>query len=467
MAIGMFILWLIDAATPAGLGADPSLTLLLAISFLLSLAVVGFTSVSRDMQLSLQTMMLYFAFFLILPGYSHASRQQYPFLSVPYSKEIQGGACWMLLLFLIFVMAGYLTARRTSPSNRSRTLEAGRSIKPNLLLAFGLWVCAMAGTVVYVLSVGPGEVFSTRGDLKVDLDTVSMGLFMALPRAISTISVIYSLVIWRFTTWRRTGLAFIALNALPCIITLWPPALPRFTLFGIILFVSIMFANYALPSRRLALSALYLFGALVAMPIVNALTRGGASIGDLGFSDTFSTYVETGDFDGLQSLNNAVMYVQFEGVEHGRQLLSALLFFVPRAIWAGKAEPTGSIAADLAGYNFANISMPLPGEFYVDFGLAGAVVGAFVVGWLLCRIDRYIDAHWIGDARGRLAAGAMVGFAIAFYRGTLIGVMAPTATLIVLIVIVNRWGLRPAAPAGTLARRSRAPLMPAYQARYR
>jgi oligosaccharide repeat unit polymerase len=461
MAIGLMAIS--AAGGPlASVGADPRVASQLTASFMFALAVIAFTSVSRDMQISLQTMMLYFAIFLILPGYSHAARQDYPFLSVPYSKSTQEQSSLMLLLFLLWAVGGYWVSKTfLGRRKRAPASSATPVVRANLILAAGLVAGSFLGMTIYAVTVGFDQLFALRGDLETsDVGTIGTGLFIVVPRMVCTVSMIYAIAIWRFTPRKRTGLLLIIANVLPCLITLWPGSVARSILFGTLLFGSMMFVNYAKPSRRLALSLLYLFGALVAMPLVDSLTRYGASISELSMSGALGAFFHTGDFDGLQSMNNAMLYVQINGYEQGRQVLSALFFFVPRGIWSGKAEPTGTVAAELAGYNFTNVSMPLPAEFYVDFGLAGVVVGGFVVGALLSWIDRYIDAHWSGDLKGRLVAGATVGYAIAIYRGTLIGVIAPTATLAVLIIIVNRWGLREARPQDAVRRRPAGPGLP-------
>jgi hypothetical protein len=172
-------------------------------------------------------------------------------------------------------------------------------------------------------------------------------------------------------------------------------------------------------------------------------TRQGGTWATLDPRQLSSTYFATGDFDGFQSVNNAIIFVERFGVQYGIQLVSAFLFFVPRAVWPGKAEPTGVITAESAGYTFTNISQPLPSEFYIDFGWWGVVLSGIILGWLFFRFDRWVNRGWASDPRTRLAAGWLIGFGLPVYRGTLLGVLPPFLILAAGLWVVARWGVEP------------------------
>lgn len=61
----------------------------------------------------------------------------------------------------------------------------------------------------------------------------------------------------------------------------------------------------------------------------------------------FEYYVTSGDFDGLQSTINVVAMHDGKGGKEGLNLLSAILFFVPRSVWP---EGTGWEAGVYEGY---------------------------------------------------------------------------------------------------------------------
>ena len=61
--------------------------------------------------------------------------------------------------------------------------------------------------------------------------------------------------------------------------------------------------------------------------------------------DAYTTY----DFDGFQQTVNSVYYAHVHGHTWGYHLVSALLFWVPRSIWKGKAFAAGNAVAASRG----------------------------------------------------------------------------------------------------------------------
>ena len=70
----------------------------------------------------------------------------------------------------------------------------------------------------------------------------------------------------------------------------------------------------------------------------------------------------TPDFDGFQQIVNAMVFSEDVGHSLGHYTSSALLFFVPRSLWEGKATPASIDVAEHRGYEFTNLSLPLPAE---------------------------------------------------------------------------------------------------------
>lgn len=98
-------------------------------------------------------------------------------------------------------------------------------------------------------------------------------------------------------------------------------------------------------------------------------------------------YLFAGHFDAFYNL---VLVVQLDFASSGWQTVGALLFWVPRAIWADKPLGTSFDFADWAGLRASNISFPLPAELYVDYRVLGVMLGMFVLGVVYRQIDRYL-----------------------------------------------------------------------------
>ncbi len=65
------------------------------------------------------------------------------------------------------------------------------------------------------------------------------------------------------------------------------------------------------------------------------------------------------NYDAFINIGVVIEHVEFDGLSYGYQLLSALLFFVPRSLWIGKPDASGLIVGnhviDHYGFNFANL----------------------------------------------------------------------------------------------------------------
>lgn len=150
-----------------------------------------------------------------------------------------------------------------------------------------------------------------------------------------------------------------------------------------------------------------------------------------GIANAFNTL----NYDAFANFMVSIEMVQKEGLSLGYQLLSALLFFVPRGLWEGKpissGEVVGNYLMDNYDFNFNNLSNPLVSEGFLNFGLLGVII--FAVGlalvirilsrWLISSdilrriMAFYFAIHLIFLLRGDFTNG------FSYYVGTLVGVV--------------------------------------------
>lgn len=130
-----------------------------------------------------------------------------------------------------------------------------------------------------------------------------------------------------------------------------------------------------------------IFPALEIFRRINTLQKG--NLMDI-ITQNFSACYLQGHFDAHQMIITIIRYVKEFGFAWGRQVLGALLFFVPRAIWPGKPEGTGHTAiVALDQFYFSNVSANMAAEGYVNFGIAGIILFALLVGILVRRVDAF------------------------------------------------------------------------------
>jgi hypothetical protein len=158
------------------------------------------------------------------------------------------------------------------------------------------------------------------------------------------------------------------------------------------------------------------------------------------------------DYDQMNMVANTVTYVR-EGPGHtlGRQASGALLFFVPRSTWDTKPIDTGTEVALYIGTNNTNLSEPLWAELWIDFGIAGMLLGFLLLGYLLRRGDRWYAAA-VNRASslttvGMIAIPVVAGYEAILLRGSLLQAMGRIAVAALCCVLLSAWTRRRGAPA--------------------
>lgn len=146
---------------------------------------------------------------------------------------------------------------------------------------------------------------------------------------------------------------------------------------------------FAAQSRRILL---LVGGMVVVFPAITIFTHNhSARLSDLRFSqivEQIADHYFSINYDSWANIYTAIEIVRVHSAQWGHQLMGALLFFVPSAIWTSKPLATGIFIADylIANYSmwFTNLSAPIVAEGYLDFGpfgvIAYAAATAFAVG---------------------------------------------------------------------------------------
>ena len=235
-----------------------------------------------------------------------------------------------------------------------------------------------------ILFMSRNEAFqSSSGD-----DIASMVVFqsaMRIPMFLFSLLVLSNLR-------RNSSMLLYSLLVLSVFFTLLinnPLSTPRYW-FGTVLISYFAFAvKYYRTDLVRYFTPFIIFSVLMIFPLSDLFR---ASL-DVDFSEeisnfSFTSHLEkSGDFDAFQQITNTYVYVDENGLSYGKQLLSSVLFFVPRSIWDGKSQPTGRVLAENLGYSFYNLSAPIWSEFYVDFSFFGLLFFMYFYGRMIRGFD--------------------------------------------------------------------------------
>ena len=134
----------------------------------------------------------------------------------------------------------------------------------------------------------------------------------------------------------------------------------------------------------------------------------------------FESY-NTSDFDAYSMLCRIIEYVDAYDFQYGKQLRSVIFFFIPRDIWNIKGTPTGHLVSYTQNASYTNLSAPLMGEGFIDFGIIGVIMYAGIFAYVLNKFDNsYWNLFYEKDNYYiHIILPFMLGFVIFIMRGAL------------------------------------------------
>jgi hypothetical protein len=158
--------------------------------------------------------------------------------------------------------------------------------------------------------------------------------------------------------------------------------------------------------------------------------------------DTLKDHYFSVNYDAWANLYTTVEMVKHQGIEWGRQLLGDVLFFVPSSLWHAKPLATGIAIGDYLILNYAgwftNLSAPLVGEGYIDFGPVGVILYAGGLAYFVAWLNRFArdSRKWVAYPMGIYAAlflmfalrGSLM-IAFAYGTGALLAFMTASTLL--------------------------------------
>lgn len=149
----------------------------------------------------------------------------------------------------------------------------------------------------------------------------------------------------------------------------------------------------------------------------------------------------TTDFDAYTLIPRSFEFLEEYGSTHGNQILTTILFFIPRSIWKSKSVATGALIAIKQGQWYTNISCPYIAEGLVNFGFIGGIFFTIII----ARIIKYLDnTYWkikeIEDDKNvyliELYYPFLLGFFLFMLRGALHHAIVYTCGFLLPIIVI-------------------------------
>lgn len=381
---------------------------------------------------------LYFSIFFLIPCLFQLSDDHFPWGKGSYDTQTLSKSALIILIFITFVSIGrMINIQHKSFKFKTRIINSEK-LRRYYINIFYLLLSSIIGLItIYVFGID--NFIGSRGGVSAiiskDMNLTQSGLLLSLPKMLSIVSLFISIyVIYRRVVFQKKALInitnfYILFVTVPIYLILnFPGAQSRMAFFGtliVVLMICFSFRNYI--SKSIAIIVLCA-GVLTIFPISQSLNRGGEFNTDIEFPN-FISYMKNGDFDGFQTTTNAIIYAERHGYKYGNQILSALLFFIPRSVWTGKSQHAGEVTGQFLGYKYTNISTPIVGEIYLDFGIIGVIFGGIIIGIIYKYADTMYDAA-VGLGGVTLYRILLALFAVStifLMRGSLLGIFAGVA----------------------------------------
>lgn len=431
-AIALFAANLCAALALMGSGdRSVAAAVILLIAFCVFSVAYSLLFVSRRPRPSAFSASVYLGYGLLLPAIYQTRTGNFPWNLGYLDNAALVPAAILTLFSVLLFFIGALRQRHDGPvPPRGEQAASGKAAIARSGAALIVSLVVLAICIAGYGIVG-GEAFrATREGLSVaasnaQLGSAEVGLFVTFPRGLAIGSLILSgFLIMRGRRDYATVLSML-LTIVSNALVNFPTSLPRFMLLAIafVLILTVFQKIYMKFHRYLFyIFPIALYGIF---PFLGGFNR--YSEMDLTFTHPGLAYLESGDLDGFQSTVNAISYVAHEGLFFGRVLVSAALFFVPRDVWSGKLEPSGTFVSKDAGYSFVNISMPLPAELYLDGWFLLAFAGMFLVGRFSALADRQYATIATKQPLMAMMSILLCAYFPILLRGTLMAIVGAAA----------------------------------------
>lgn len=225
------------------------------------------------------------------------------------------------------------------------------------------------------------------------------------------------------------------------LLTCFPTSLSRYAAGSI--YICLIVNLFPCLRKKYRFMLLMIVGIVFLFPIMDLYRYRGIS--EVSFSEIINQifsvkkYFNSGNYDAYQMLIVTTKFVEDYGATFGRQLFGSILFFVPRQIWSTKPVGSGSYMSTIMGLEFDNISCPIIGEAYINFGVIGIILFALLFGYIIRKID---NTYW-GLAKEKFSYVSLLYFYLMPYtfflcRGDMMSTWAYLfANLVVLFVLVK------------------------------
>ncbi|MEZ4796955.1 MAG: O-antigen polysaccharide polymerase Wzy [Flavobacteriaceae bacterium] len=364
----------------------------------------------------------------------------------PYSEGIVVFANGLICLFHSFFFISYLWFKKTTFKNRPKEqFKKSKYVPLTILILFFISLITLFFSYDYIITSITESHWRSELLFKMSVSSqlILKKVLYMLP--LGALVLAHNYLKNKTLTKNTVIIFFLAFFLLLLLLFFKNPLTEKRNAIGPI-YITLLFLFYPKLLNSNIKSFLFLFLSLVVFfPLASGLTHLDATLGEIinNPSIILKTYEIGGivnsftamHYDAFSNILATIGYTIDNGFSNGYQLISGLLFFIPRSVWASKSNSSGEFIGDylIENHNFFfnNLSNPLVSEGYINFGVFGVILlsiclAFFVVKFLVWLssdnplkriVSFYFAVHLIFLLRGDFTNG------FSYFIGTLIAIL--------------------------------------------
>lgn len=338
---------------------------------------------------------------------------------------------WLIVMILLIYQFFYWFFSKIPiiPSKRNKTSY-------NVILSYNRLILITLLSVFITLSINRFDIqnlfFRSGGDLgRIGLNS---SIELIFSRFVSPFPVASLILLKVYNLNNKRTEIFLILSVL---LTNFPTSNARFYIAAMYIPLILLYIK-EISNKYLLLNKVVMLGLLIVFPFLDQARR-ISNFNDFEIALDFQMFLQ-GHFDSYQMFMRTVDANLIVG---SKQLISALLFFIPRSVWPSKSIGSGALVANDINLSFDNISMNYFGEGYINFGYIGILLFILILALINSRSDKLFWSK-NGNNTKMFQACYLLFLGLEFFilRGDLLSSFAYTVGILSSVFIVNLFAVK-------------------------
>lgn len=395
-----------------------NINLEIIMTFIVIATIIVLNVVTDKKKYSLNKIFWYFSFFFMFL----APLLQYVTGYNPWGHFLSDENMLKANYSLIIWFTLYAITYKIVTKKETNNINIGKINLKNSTLNFFI-VCSFFAFGIALVLIGFGNLF-LRGQNQTSFDTGFVNTVISnFIRTVPVYAISYAIYYYKKNNKLNIIKIIILIVLLMCLN--YPVSLSRYWIGTVYIGIALIIFGKYLKNKTFDIGIIFVFA--VIFPIfqvfkwytLNDLITGTASV------NLIEVY-NNADFDAYSLFVRTFEYVETFGITYGKQLLTTVLFFIPRAIWPTKSIPTGELVATSQNQLFTNLSAPLQAEGLVNIGYIGIILYAIIVAYLTKKLDIH---YWERENDGTRFIDYIYPFCIGLFIFLLRGSFHPVIVL--------------------------------------